>query len=142
MRRVIVPVASVEDATATAAALAPYLDDEDRSVVGVHVVEKAGGGLDKASVEQRERDAEDAFDAFVGALDDVVASVDTRVLYGTDVAETIIESAHETDASAIVFTPRGGGLLTKLLSGDVGHSLVENGDVPVLTLPDRPPDES
>jgi nucleotide-binding universal stress UspA family protein len=132
----VVPVASVDDARTTAAALAPYLDDEDRSAVAVHVVEKAGGALDKASVEQRERDAEAAFDIFVDALGDVGATVETRVLYGTDVADTIVESAQEMDATAIAFTPRGGGLLAKLISGDVSHALIENSDVPVLSFPD------
>jgi len=138
----VVPVASVDDALTTAGALAPYLDDEDRSVVAVHVVEKAGGALDKASVEQREQAAEAAFDAVVDALGDVAATTETRVLYGTDVAETIVDSARAVDATAIPFTPRGGGLLTKLLSGDVSHSLVENGEVPVLSFPDRPDEES
>lgn len=54
-----------------------------------------------------------------------------------DVAATIIDAAHEWNASAIVFTPRGGSRWGKLLSGDVTHKLVQTSDVPVLVLPDR-----
>ena len=58
--RVLLPIAEEEDARATARAFRRHVGD---SVVAVHVVEKAGGAPDKASVEQRELAAEDAFDA-------------------------------------------------------------------------------
>jgi nucleotide-binding universal stress UspA family protein len=133
-RRVVVPVASVPDATATADALAPYVDPGDTTVVAVHVVEKAGGALDKASVEQREAAAEDAFDALLAGLPGV--DVDTATLYGTDVAATVVAATHERDASAIAFTPRGGGRWVTLLTGDVTTGLVEESDVPLVVLPD------
>lgn len=137
LERIVVPVASEDDAAATAAALVPYVDEADRTVVALHVVEKAAGALDKASVEQRERRAEAIFDAFTDGFAGVAAVVETDLRYGTDVAGTVVDAAHDVDASAVVFTPRGGGLLAKFLSGDVTHKLVANSDVPVLTLPER-----
>jgi nucleotide-binding universal stress UspA family protein len=135
--RVVVPVANREDAAATAAALAPYVEDAGGTVVAVHVVEKAGGAPDKASVEQREQRAEDVFAIVEEGLADTGVPLEFTVLYGTDVAKTIIDGAHDADATSIVFTPRGGSRWAKLLTGDVTHHLVAESDLPVLVLPDE-----
>ncbi|MFB6152251.1 MAG: universal stress protein [Haloarculaceae archaeon] len=134
--RVFVPVASEEDARTTARAAAPHLRESDGYAVVGHVIEKAGGAPDKASVEQRERRAEDVF-AVIG---EEFAAADVphecHLLYGTDVAERIIAAAGEHDADAIVFTPRGGSRWLRLLTGDVSLSLVTLADRPVVVLPD------
>lgn len=136
-RRVVAPVANQDDAAATATALVPYVEAADVTVFAVHVIEKAGGALDKASVEQRERQAEEIFLEFTQILTDVGADLETRILYGTNIAEAIVEAAHDLDASAIVFTPRGGSRWVKLLTGDVTYGLVTNSDIPVIVLSDR-----
>lgn len=133
--RVLVPIADPDDAVETARALGPYLDDA--TVVAVHVIEKAGGAPDKASVEQREGYAEAIFDAFREQLPD--AETETR--FGTDVAGTIFETAAEVNAGVVVLTPRGGSRWVRLLTGDVALSLVTDVDRPVVVLPeasDRP----
>lgn len=137
-QRVIVPVASEDDAEATAAAVAPYVVSADGTVVAVHVIEKAGGAPDKASVEQRKLEADEIFDVVADGLADVDVELETEYLYGTDVAETIVDAAHDLDASAIVFTPRGGGRWVKLLTGDVTTELITDSDLPVVVLPDGP----
>ena len=140
--RVVVPVANPEDAAATTAALAQYVEAVDGVVIPVHVIEKAGGALDKASVEQREQAARDIFAGVEERLVDSTVSLDPKILYGTDVAATIIDAAHDVDASAIVFTPRGGSRWQRLLSGDVTYNLVTRSNLPVLVLPDvEVPDE-
>jgi nucleotide-binding universal stress UspA family protein len=136
LRRVVVPVADPDDARATARALRDAPLPDDASVLVVFVVEKAGGAPDKASVEQREMYGRDLFEAFETAFDSDAATVESDILYGTDVAETIVTAAHETDASAIAFTPRGGSRWVKLLTGDVATSLVEGSDIPVVVFPD------
>lgn len=134
--RVFVPVASPEDARTTARALMPYLSARDSTATFGHVIEKAGGAPDKASVAQREGYAEDIFDA----IDDELATEDLafecHVLYGTDVAQRIIDAAGDFDADAIAFTPRGGSRWLRLLTGDVSLSLVTESDRPVLVIPD------
>lgn len=130
--RVLLPVADPEDARATCDALA---DHEVGSVVAVHVIEKAGGAPDKASVEQREEFAEDTFRAVEACLADSVP-IETRVAFGTDVPDTIFEVADDIDATAIVITPRGGSRWIRLLTGDVALSLVTESDRPVVVLPD------
>lgn len=136
LRRVLVPVANREDAASTTATLASHVDEVGGTVIAVHVIEKAGGALDKASVEQREEAAEDIFAAVTDGLDDTGVEVETAVRYGTDVAATLVDTAHDVDASAIVFTPRGGSRWKKLLTGDVTHKLVNSSDVPVLVFPE------
>ncbi len=135
--RVVVPVANRADATATTAALMPYLEDADCTVIAVHVIEKAGGALDKASVEQRERRATGIFGIVIEQLGTAAAHLETELRYGTDVAASVVETAQESDAGAIVFTPRGGSRWQKLVTGDVTHKLVGNSDIPIVVLPDR-----
>ncbi|NEU57851.1 universal stress protein [Halorussus sp. MSC15.2] len=137
LQRIVLPVASEEDAEATCEQVLPRLRDGGGEVLAVHVVEKAGGAPDKASVEQREEAARDIF-AVVGetlAADGI--DLETRILYGTDVAETILDAADEFDASAVVFTPRGGSRWLKLLTSDTTTGLVQNADRPVVVLPDE-----
>lgn len=135
-RQVVVPVANPDDAEATAATLVPYVEGTDSTVIAVHVIEKAGGAPDKASVEQREQWAQDMFAAISDGLSDTGIVLETKILYGTDIAATVIDAAHELDASAIAFTPRGGSRWRKLLTGDVTHNLVNKTDVPILVLSD------
>ncbi|MFW5919540.1 MAG: universal stress protein, partial [Halanaeroarchaeum sp.] len=104
-QRVVVPVASREDAAATTSALVSQVDAVDGTVIAVHVIEKANGALDKASIEQREQDTVAIFDIVQGELAHTEIPLETRVLYGTDVAATIIDAAREVDATAIMFTP-------------------------------------
>ena len=134
---VLVPVASPEDAEATMRAVRPYLESVGGNVTVINVIEKAGGAPDKASVEQRKEYAHEIFDSARGAFEDSNITVTTDIRYGTDVAETIIETAHDIDASAIVFTPRGGSRWVRLLTGDVALSLVSESDLPVITLPNN-----
>jgi nucleotide-binding universal stress UspA family protein len=131
LARPLLAVANAPDAEASARALAPYVDDPER-VVAVNVVEKAGGAPDKAPMEEVEAEAERAFDAIRGVL----GPVETDIRYGVDVVDTILEAGREHDASAIVFTPRSGGRLVRLLTGDVTLSLVTEADRPVVALPD------
>jgi|GEM_PF-143068 len=132
--RIVLPIASDDDAAATARALDGY---EFGTALAVHVVEKAGGAPDKASVEQREKAAEEAFSTLQRHLGDGI-ELDTEIRYGTDVADAVFEAAADADASAIVITPRGGSRWIQLLTGDVALSLVTETDRPVVVLPDEP----
>ncbi|ELZ68589.1 UspA domain protein [Haloferax prahovense DSM 18310] len=105
-------------------------------MIAVHVIEKAGGAPDKASVEQRELAADEMFQILRDRLQGVDIALQTEYLYGTDVGDAIITAAHDFDASTIVFTPRGGSRWLKLLTGDVTTTLVNESDLPVLVLPD------
>jgi nucleotide-binding universal stress UspA family protein len=132
----LVPVASEADAEATLQALLPRLD-AGATIVVCHVIEKAGGAVDKASVEQREDRARKIFDHVEAHCRTADVSVETRIDYGTDVAETVFAAAADIDASAVVFTPREGSRWLQFLTGDTTHDLVTENDRPVVVLPDE-----
>jgi nucleotide-binding universal stress UspA family protein len=132
LERVVVPVADEQDSRATAAAVSRHVD-EVQSVVAVHVVEKGGGAVDKAPVGKRRADAAAFLSVVESRLDDRVA-VETRLAFGTDVAETVVETALDAEATAIVFRPRGGSRLVRFLSGDTAARLVTDPELPVVSL--------
>ena len=134
--RPLVPVSNDADAARTAAAVFPYLAAVDGRATVVHVIEKAGGAPDKAPLEQREELAEELFAAVREAAADAGVDVETELLYGTDVAETILDAARETDATAIVFAHRGGRAWWNLFSGDVRETLTTESNVPVVVFPE------
>jgi nucleotide-binding universal stress UspA family protein len=125
---VLLPVATEDDALATASALEPYNPDH---VTALHVVEKGGGVPDKTPVEQSEELAGESY----AAVRSVFPDADDHTAYGRDVADEIFTAADEVDASAIAYRSRGGNRLTQFLSGDLSLKLVTNADRPVIALP-------
>lgn len=116
--------------------VASSLESVRGRVTVVHVIEKTRGAPDAASIEQRRRRAETIFDSVVTTAANAGIAVETEREFGTDVARTVTDLAAGRDVDAIVFTPRGGSRLTRLLTGDVTHSLLESADRPVIALPD------
>jgi nucleotide-binding universal stress UspA family protein len=134
LQRIVVPVVTPEDAQETCEAVQPHLD-EVGTVIAVHVIEKAGGAIDKAPLAKREEDAEEILGVVEDRLRDKVA-VDTRVVYDTDVVDGIFEAAEDADATSVVFVSREGGRLIRLLSGDTATRIVSEATIPVVALPD------
>lgn len=136
LTRIIVPVASIDDADSTCAALDPYLDDVE-SIRLVHVIEKAGGAIDKASVEQRRQDTAEMFELAQDRLDDAgFTDYETDIRFSTDIVDAVFESAAEFDATAVAFSPREANRWVRLLSGDVALDMITSSDRPVIVLPD------
>lgn len=130
---VLIPVATANDARATCTALEPYLDSVE-TVTAVHVIEKAGGAADKAPLEKRQQDGLEIL-SMVESILDSESTVETDVIYGTDVVETIFDAAVDADAEAVVFRARGGSRIVQLLAGDTTRKLVTDPVVPVVSLP-------
>jgi nucleotide-binding universal stress UspA family protein len=129
LARALVPVATTEDAETTAAALAARADDVG-AVAAVHVVP----GADDPGPERRDL-ATDVLGAFVAGLAGTGVDTDTRVLAGPDVVETVVEAAHEADATAIAFTPRSDASPLGRSPGDTAARLVRRSDLPVVAVP-------
>lgn len=131
----LVPVADDDDARTTARALAPHLEEVGRVTV-VHVVEKGGGVVDKAPLGKRRADGRRFLAALETALAETSPSVpvETRIVFGTDVADTIVATATDVGATAVAFRPRGGSRLARLLSGDTATRLVSDPEVTVVSL--------
>lgn len=134
---VLVPVADPDDARRTARALRAYLGT-DSNVIVAHVVPKGDGVPDKASIEQRERYAERAYEAFLDELRADEMRMTPVTLYGRNVPETIVDGARDAGATAIVFTPRGVSDWTKLIGKSLTDELIAETDRPVLVLPPLP----
>lgn len=137
LRRIVLPIASPEDAQATSEAVFSRLNDAHGSILALYVIEKTEGAPDKASVELQEEYADDIFTVVKDTFSSEGIDVETQLLYGTAVAKTILDAADEFDASAIGFTPRGGSRWVKLLTGDTATRLIHNADRPVITLPNN-----
>lgn len=125
---VLVPVASEEDAQATAKSLVPYGPNK---VTVTHVVEKGGGVPDKTPVEQSKQIAEASY----ATVQEVYPDADTHTVYSTDVVEGIFKAAEEVDATAITYRARGGNRIMQFLSGDLSLRLVNESSIPVVALP-------
>lgn len=128
MTHVLVPVADVADAQATARAMDGF--DPER-ITMAYVVEKGDGVPDKTPVEQSERVGRAAFDAFR----ETHPGAELHVTYGRDVVAAVARAADELDASVVVFRPRGGSRVVQFLAGDKALRLVTEIDRPVLSLP-------
>jgi len=135
--RILLPVANEEDATRTCEAIIEHLSKEadTTDVVAVHVIEKADGAPDKAPLAAREEQAERIFSIVEQYSQTLGYDVETRLIYGTDVLESLFDVADEADVTSILFVPRPSGRLTRLLTGDLSSQLVLESPVPVITLP-------
>lgn len=141
MRRVLVPVASLEDTEATCQAILPHLSEDTETVVLLHVINQTEGYIDPASPKHLEEEAEKMFRV---AQDSVGPDLplQTSLRFGTNVVDEIKESAAEHDATAIAFRPRPGGVLTKLVPEDTQARLITEAPCPVIAFPDSAaPDE-
>ena len=130
LAHVLLPLANKEDAVRTASALEPY---SPQSVTALHVVEKAEGVPDETPVEHSEE--------IYAAVRTVFPDAAEHTAYSRTVVEAVFEVAEEVDASAIAYQTRGGGRLTRFLSGDPGLKLVTEADRPVIALPRLEPEE-
>lgn len=128
LAHILVPVANVEDAEATARALAEYSPDR---ITVLHVVEKGEGVPDKTPVEQSEQMAEEIFATFSERF----PNVEEELTYRRDVVEAIIDVAGDIEASAIAFRPHKTSRIVKFLAGDTSLRLITEADRPVISLP-------
>lgn len=134
--RIVIPVASEKNGRATCEAALPHLQESKGKAYLAHVIEKAGGAPDKASVEQRELVAEDIFNVAREPFKETgFTDFETRLLYGTDVVQTILDTCTEVDATAVVFVTREASRWKRLLSGDVALKLITENPYPVIVLP-------
>lgn len=140
LTRLVLPVANEEDAKATCHELRPHLDETVETLVVVHVIEKAGGYMDKAPLEAREEQAERVFSIVEDEFRDG-PEVHRELRYGTDVVDEIVAASDELEATAIGFTPQSGGRLTDLLSGNTANRLITESHRPVVVFPLQESDE-
>ncbi|MFW6265804.1 MAG: universal stress protein [Halanaeroarchaeum sp.] len=135
LSRVVVPVAGPDDAVATCEVAVPQVAAAGGTLTAIYVVEKAGGAIDKASVEQRETFAEEAFEAVRTACEEFDVECSTEIVYETDVVDGILQAGRDLEASSIVFSPRRGSRWVDFLTGNLSAKLVKEADRPVIVFP-------
>jgi nucleotide-binding universal stress UspA family protein len=133
--RVLIPIASEEDATRARETILPYLEGVGGVAILVHAIRLTEGGIDPSPADVQREEAERLFDVVGRERADPV--VETRTAYGSDTVRSIVETAAETDATAIVFSPQEKGRLIRLLTGDTARSLMAQSTVPVISIPHR-----
>jgi len=136
LSNVVIPVAGPDDASATGAAAVPRIAEANGSITAVYVVEKSGGGPDKAPVGAREATAERAFEELERQCRSAGVPFDQHLVYDRDVTDGVFAVADAVEASAIVFTPREGGRFIRLVTGDNALALITETDRPVVVLSD------
>ncbi|XVH32476.1 universal stress protein [Haloferacaceae archaeon DSL9] len=133
--RIVVPVANKEDAKETAEAMRPYLIGNNTTILVIHVVQIAGGYMNKSPLSAQKNVANDALEVASEKFFDEGIAVETEIRYGKDVIEEIFQAATEFNADYIGFTPRRGGRLSRLLSGDLSNKLVSESRWPIAVFP-------
>lgn len=133
LTHLLVPVANEDDARATCRELTSSLDPSTERITVVHVIEKAGGYMDKAPLEARQEQAEDVFAIVEDSFGDG-PEVRRELRYGTDVIDEIVAAADELGVTAIGFTPQSGGRVREFLSGDLSYRLITESHQPVVVF--------
>lgn len=131
---IAIPLVSEADAKASCQALRPFLSSRTEVIV-VHVIQKAGGGIDPVSMDRRKAQATQIFEKCSQVLDKDVRTITTTITFQTDIVEGIREAGRDYDADIIAFTPRGASRIRKLISGDTAFKLVHRAERPVLIIP-------
>ncbi|NGM70569.1 universal stress protein [Natronolimnobius sp. AArcel1] len=134
LKRILVPVANEDDAYTTCHGIKNHLDG-CTELHAIHIIKKGGGAPDKAPIDLRREQAEALFEILETELADTACELSTELRYGTNVLTEIIAAAEENDATAIAFTPRSSGRITKVLTGNKTQKLVSKNHVPVIVLP-------
>ncbi len=130
--RIVVPVSGEDDAVKTAKAVAPYFNGSE--IIAVYVIEKAGGAPNKAPMDAAEEHGRKALDAFEEELAEHSDKIKKEILFGSEVADTVLKEAEDRGAT-VVFVAREGGRFIRLLTGDNAISFVTKNRIPVVSLP-------
>lgn len=136
LTHLLVPIVNEDDAEETCRELQSYVDPEVETITVVHVIEKAGGYMDKAPLEARQEQAENVFSIVEAEFADG-PEIRRELRYGTDVVDEIIAAADERDVTAIGFTPQSSGRLKRLLAGDTAYRLISESHHPVVVFSRR-----
>ena len=139
--RLLVPLANQDDATATCHALRRYFNTESKgtkpTVTVLHIIEKSGGGIDKAPMDTRKAQAEKIFAIAESILEPNSFTIETEMRFATDIVEAILDVGDESESTAIAFLPRKGGRIARFLSGNLTNKLVAESPIPVLLFPQK-----
>lgn len=100
-------------------------------VLVVHVSRPSGGQMR----EQEQADGESSINLLRQSLADKGLNVETLLMFGDDIARSILNVAAERHVTLIVLGMTGKNIFARLLAGNVPVELIKNTRIPVLLLP-------
>lgn len=139
LRRVVLPVADVDDARRTCAVALPYIANANGEVIATYVIETNPGGVNKSSPEAMAEIADETLGIVEAESKEHDVPVKTEVRYGPTIAPSILDLARTTEATSVGFIARPGSRWVKLLSGDTAISLITQNDHPIVVFPRSEP---
>lgn len=139
LRRVVLPVASRDDARETCQTALPYVANANGEVIAVYVVETTPGGMNKASPAALKEYGERVLGTVEEYSEGYAIPVRTEIRYESVVRKAVFDVARSEEATSIGFLPRAGSRIGKLLGGDKALSMITRNDLPVVVFPDERP---
>jgi nucleotide-binding universal stress UspA family protein len=132
--RILVPIASPEDAEETARSLRPHLDSGTTLIV-THVTE---GDTDETTIKTgRDQFAGATYETFSDILYRRDLQFEWVTLEAREVAEALVDAIEMTEATLVAFTPRDIDTWRRAITGDPGGRLIREADVPVMVFPNH-----
>ena len=130
--RILVPIASIDDAEETARAVRPHLEPNTTLIV-THVTE--GTAPDTRIKKGRDEFAGEIYETFSDILYRDDLQFEWVTLEGREVAEALVDAITMTGATLVAFTPRDIDSWRRTIAGDPGGQLIRDADVPVMVFP-------
>ena len=131
MSRILVAVSSQWAAERVVDCISDLARRLAAEVLVVHVSRPSGGQLR----EQEQSDGEAAIRFLRERLRERGVAVQELLMFSDDIAQAIINTAVERDASMIVLGLTGKNVFARLLAGNVPVELIKNTRIPVLLFP-------
>lgn len=135
LRRIILPIASSDDAHNTCEAAFPYIANANGDVIAVYVIEINPGAPNKAPPLAVKEHGEQALAVVETVGEEYSIQVQTEIRSGPVVREAVFEVAHSEAATSVGLVPRSGSRIGKVLSGDNALSMITQNDLPVVVFP-------
>ena len=132
--RILVPIASPDDAEETARAVRPHLDS-DTTLIVTHVTQ--GTAAETTMKTGRDQFAGATYERFVDILYRDDLQFEWATLEGREVAEALVDAIDMVEATLVAFTPRDMDTWERTIAGDPGGTLIREADVPVMVFPNQ-----
>lgn len=132
--RILVPIASPDDAEATARALRPHLD-VDTTLIVTHITE--GTAAETTIKTGRDQFTGATYEKFVDILYRDDLQFEWATLEAREVSEALTDAIDMTEATLVAFTPRDIDTWERTIAGDPGGKLIREAAVPVMVFPNQ-----
>lgn len=132
--RILVPIATPDDAEETARAVRPYLEPNTTLIV-THVAE--GATAETTVKTGRDQFAGATYETFSDILYRDDLQFEWVTLEAREVVEALTDAVGMTDATLVAFTPRDLDTWRRTIAGDPGGRLIREASVPVMVFPNQ-----